>query len=336
MAKHQSKAAKTVDLVKDDNGNYRYPRGWHCIGMSEEFTQDSPHSLEFFGTKLVAYRGEDGEVYVLDGYCPHLGADLGEGCIEGNSIRCAFHAWRWGADGKCDDIPYASNIPAKAVTSVWPVCEQDGIVFVWNDPEQGEPDHEFPKIPQYDDPQWSSWYWAKTIIETNQRELMDNVADVAHFGPVHNAPIKKFDTEFIGHKSIQYMEGSSEELADGGSLKTIATYYGPSRQDCSMKGGPIESYTANLHTAIDEQSFTLWYGVLVKKLPGQSDEDATEIAKSYAEAAAGQFYQDVEIWRGKTFITNPILCDGDGPFNKLRKWYQQFYCDRANVDAQWL
>src|SRR3982074_542004 len=78
----------------------RYARGWHCLGLASNFTA-KPVALNYFGTRLVAYRGADGKVHILDAYCPHMGADLSLGCVEGNSIRCAFHAWRWGADGRC-------------------------------------------------------------------------------------------------------------------------------------------------------------------------------------------------------------------------------------------
>jgi hypothetical protein len=28
---------------------------------------------------------------------------------------------------------------------------------------------------------------------------------------------------------------------------------------------------------------------------------------------------------GASCAKRPVLCEGDGPFHKLRKWYQQFY-----------
>ncbi|HET8704799.1 MAG TPA: Rieske 2Fe-2S domain-containing protein, partial [Pseudomonadales bacterium] len=84
----------------------RYARGWHCIGRIDQYNE-KPVMLNYFGTKLVAYRGASGDLHVLDGYCPHMGADLSMGYVEGDSIRCAMHAWRWGKDGVCDDIPYA-------------------------------------------------------------------------------------------------------------------------------------------------------------------------------------------------------------------------------------
>ena len=43
------------------------------------------------------------------------------------------------------------------------------------------------------------------------------------------------------------------------------------------------------------------------------------------------FAQDVAIWENKIYIPDPLVCDGDGPLHKLRKWYGQFLVDRADV-----
>ena len=43
------------------------------------------------------------------------------------------------------------------------------------------------------------------------------------------------------------------------------------------------------------------------------------------------FERDLEIWKNKTRIDNPLLCEGDSPVYQLRRWYQQFYVDVADV-----
>jgi 3-ketosteroid 9alpha-monooxygenase subunit A len=45
------------------------------------------------------------------------------------------------------------------------------------------------------------------------------------------------------------------------------------------------------------------------------------------------FEQDVRIWRNKTRIDNPLLVEEDGPVYQLRRWYEQFYVDVADVAA---
>jgi len=46
----------------------RFARGWHCLGLAEDFRDGKPHSLNAFGGKLVVWAGEDGKLNVLDAY----------------------------------------------------------------------------------------------------------------------------------------------------------------------------------------------------------------------------------------------------------------------------
>jgi 3-ketosteroid 9alpha-monooxygenase subunit A len=66
-------------------------------------------------------------------------------------------------------------------------------------------------------------------------------------------------------------------------------------------------------------------------MPGLSDEKAAKLAQSYSKIYEVGFLQDVEIWKNKTRIANPLLCDEDGPVYQLRRWYEQFYVDVADI-----
>jgi 3-ketosteroid 9alpha-monooxygenase subunit A len=46
------------------------------------------------------------------------------------------------------------------------------------------------------------------------------------------------------------------------------------------------------------------------------------------------FLQDVEIWKHKSRIDNPLLCAEDGPVYQLRRWYEQFYVDVEDVTEE--
>ena len=46
------------------------------------------------------------------------------------------------------------------------------------------------------------------------------------------------------------------------------------------------------------------------------------------------FEQDVEIWKTKARIDNPLLCEEDGPVYQLRRWYEQFYVDAGKVTRE--
>ena len=139
-------------VIQAEERPERYARGWYVIGSTNSVSH-KPRALNVFGTRLVAYRGkEDGEVHILDAYCPHMGGDLCGGEVKGNSVICPFHLWSWGADGVCDDIPYAKKIPEKAVISSWPVLEKNGLIFVWQDPEGNGP------IPEQEPERLEDWY----------------------------------------------------------------------------------------------------------------------------------------------------------------------------------
>ena len=318
----------------------RYARGWHCIGAPTEYTE-KPVMLDYFGTKLVAYRGEDNQVRVLDGYCPHMGGDLSRGCVEGNSVRCPFHDWRWGADGVCDDIPYAKRIPERAVIKSWPTLEENNLVFVWNDHEGNGPIEEQrpERIDDCFDSEWTPWYLEKMRIDTNCRELIDNMADIAHFGPVHGAPVSKFSNEAEKHIYRQRLEGASERLSEGDKLFSLATYEGPAYMHTymtgKMEGMDVTSRLLVSHVPVHTECFDLRFGVKVKKDPNLSDEENIAMVKSYVEANRIAFFQDVEVWHTKIRVDNPLMCDGDGPIYKLRQWYQQFYTDIDRVPGTW-
>ena len=45
------------------------------------------------------------------------------------------------------------------------------------------------------------------------------------------------------------------------------------------------------------------------------------------EEIVRQVGHDIPIWENKIYRDDPILCDGDGPIAKYRKWFKQFYVE---------
>ncbi|WP_300682932.1 Rieske 2Fe-2S domain-containing protein [Nocardioides sp.] len=330
----------------------RFARGWHCLGLEKDFADGTPHQINAFGQKLVVFAGEDGHVNVLDGYCRHMGADLSQGTVKGNELACPFHDWRWGGDGRCKAIPYARRVPLRARTAAWETMVQDGMLFVWNDPEGNAPDpaQYIPRIEGYGTQEWSDWVWYSTVIEgANCRELIDNNVDMAHFFYVHYSFPTYFKNVFEGHVSAQFMKGEGREdirgkRDSGGARVTIgnsstAAYYGPSFMIDELTyhysdGEDVPSVLINCHYPIDNDSFVLQYGVMVKKEKGVDDATALAMAQRQGDFIRLGFEQDVAIWKTKTRIDNPLLCEEDGPVYQLRRWYEQFYVDVADVTPE--
>ena len=47
------------------------------------------------GDNSYAVCNVDGEIYALDGICPHAGGPLGQGALHGDVITCPWHAWEY-------------------------------------------------------------------------------------------------------------------------------------------------------------------------------------------------------------------------------------------------
>jgi 3-ketosteroid 9alpha-monooxygenase subunit A len=320
----------------------RFARGWHCLGLADEFRDGKPHAVRAFGGKLVVFADSSGGLHVLDGYCRHMGGDLTQGTVKGDQIACPFHDWRWGGDGRCAMIPYARRVPPTARTRSWLTMEQNKQLFVWNDP-QGNPPPEHITIPRIEGafgPGWSNWTWDRVLVEnSNCREVIDNVVDMAHFFYIHFAFPTFFKNVFEGHIASQYLTTRSRPDVESGSnygpeettLRSEASYYGPSYMIDYLwhdyHGMTMESVLINCHYPVTPDSFMLQWGIIVKLPPGISGERGDKIAAKFADFIGLGFGQDVAIWQNKTRIDNPLLCAEDGPVYQLRRWYEQFYTD---------
>ena len=342
-----TKAPGAIREIDTGEVRDRYARGWHCIGTVKEYSDGKPHSIHAFGTKLVVWANDDG-INVLDGYCRHLGGDLSDGEVKDGNIACPFHDWRWGGDGKCKGIPYAKRVPLRAKTRAWTTMTQNGLVFVWHDHEGNPPtdEEQIPYLEEYDSGEWTDWVWNRLEIEgSNCMEIVDNVVDMAHFFYIHYAFPTYFKNVFEGQTATQYLntKGRPDHDPSGGKygdtlLESVASYYGPSFMINPLKqmyGDFVtDAILINCHYPVDQNSFVLMYGLMVKKPTGFDDETATKMAAKIAEFFGEGFLQDVRIWQRKSAIANPLLCEEDGPVYQLRRWYEQFYVDRDKIEPE--
>ncbi|GAA4481831.1 Rieske 2Fe-2S domain-containing protein [Rhodococcus olei] len=343
MTRTQSDEVRVIDAGVAPT---RFARGWHCLGLAKDFADGTPHGIEAFGTKLVVFQDSEGALNILDSYCRHMGGDLSQGTVKGDSVACPFHDWRWGGKGKCTSIPYARRVPPLARTRAWTTLEQDGLLYVWHDPEGNAPtdaDMYIPRIEGALSDEWSDWVWYTTEVDTNCREIVDNIVDMAHFFYVHYSFPTYFKNVFEGQVASQFMRGQAREDARphaAGTPKMLgsrsdASYFGPSFMIDDLtyryEGYDVESVLINCHYPVSPDKFVLMYGIIVKKSDKFTGDAAAEMAKNFGTFIAKGFEQDIAIWKNKTRIENPLLCEEDGPVYQLRRWYEQFYVDVADV-----
>jgi len=155
--------------------------GWYWVLRSKELKKGKIKAVNMLGRELIVYRGDDNVVRIMDAYCPHMGAHLAEGKVDGQGVRCFFHHWKFAEDGALTDIPCQKQHP-KAGINAWPADEKYGMIWLWT----GEtPRHPVPYIPELKDVEEDSTFGNAFEKGCHPNVVMVNAIDEQHFHSVH-------------------------------------------------------------------------------------------------------------------------------------------------------
>lgn len=59
-----------------------FPNGWYRLAASREIKPGKAKHIDCLGENFVVFRSqESNDVFVLDAYCPHMGANIGKNSI---------------------------------------------------------------------------------------------------------------------------------------------------------------------------------------------------------------------------------------------------------------
>jgi phthalate 4,5-dioxygenase oxygenase subunit len=91
-----------------------FRRFWLPVMVPDQLAEPDgePARIRILGEDLVAFRDSNGQIGVLDSFCPHRRAPLYFGRNEECGLRCVYHGWKFSAEGTCVDMP---SEPAESV-----------------------------------------------------------------------------------------------------------------------------------------------------------------------------------------------------------------------------
>ena len=325
--------------------NNRYPlpqpKGWFFAAYSEDLEVGQSRPLTYFGEDMVIFRTERGEVKILEAYCPHMGAHLGRvGRVEGEidpadfattGRNCPFHGWRFNGEGVCEEVPYAKNMPPKVkdqqCLKSWPVQEKNQIIWFWYHPDSAAPEYDVIEIPETaaDHPEWGTAVKYHQRIRTHVQDMAENGADPAHFQYVHgtmDVPVPE-DAVFEGHRRSAVLP--SKMPTPRGVIDGCIEFQnnGPGQSWVKFTG-ICDTLQQACVTPIDDEYVDVNFFFLQKR--GESGEvPKGGVNEAICQNIIQQLREDTPIWEHKKYWNSPLLCDGDGPISKFRKWYSQFY-----------
>ncbi|HET9444725.1 MAG TPA: Rieske (2Fe-2S) protein, partial [Steroidobacteraceae bacterium] len=128
----QGRRTRVRNPVPREGDGGLYSQSWFAVCTSAELAAGAVLGKDFLGGRVVVYRGADGVARVKSAYCLHLGADLSKGSVEGNDLRCPFHHWAYGVDGRCKRTGVGDPAPPGARLFSFPTREKYGVVFAFN------------------------------------------------------------------------------------------------------------------------------------------------------------------------------------------------------------
>lgn len=302
--------------------------GWYAACYSDEIAVGEVKPLRAFGKELAMWRGEDGQVRVIDAYCKHLGAHMAHGGkVAGNRLECPFHAWRYDEQGSVQEIPYARVIPpqAKRPCGGWPTEEGSGFIWIWYHPNGEAPQWERVDFAEVGDPEWTEFDRYDWVVHAPLQFLAENSADLAHFTYVHGtATFPEAEIKFDGIRRTGVVEaklGTPKGEVEG---KITNANIGPGQAWTRFTGISETLLIAGM-TPVDHDKVRVRFAFTQPK--AQAEGPMGGLAKALIRDILKQFDQDKVIWDRQKFVEKALICDGDGPIGDFRRWYYQFYAE---------
>ena len=190
-----------------------FPKNTWYVACSEEELQDQPLGRQICGRRMVFYRDSSGNVAALEDFCPHRGAPLSLGYVEGDLLVCGYHGLKLDCEGKPAEMP-GQDVQRFPCSQRFPAVQRYGFVWIWpGDPALADAS----LIPQLEWAENPGWAYGGGIyhIQADYRLMIDNLMDLTHETYVHSTSIGQkeideapVDTRVEGNHVItsRYME----------------------------------------------------------------------------------------------------------------------------------
>ncbi|MGB3558188.1 MAG: Rieske 2Fe-2S domain-containing protein [Geitlerinemataceae cyanobacterium] len=214
---------------------FSWTKQWYPLAVVDFLDPTRPHSIQLLGKDLVLWRDGSGKWRCFDDACPHRLAPLSEGRVESDgTLLCAYHAWRFDAQGNCVGIPQSKDKSTeakhcanpKSCAIAYPTQERQGLLWVWAESGQ-EAQSESELNPPRLIPELESGSERVVQLFWNIRDLpygwdffMENVSDPAHVPVSHHGIMGSRYTDAKYYDMIRVREMSVE---DGFSYATSPT-----------------------------------------------------------------------------------------------------------------
>src|SRR5581483_3458506 len=150
--------------------------------------------VQILGERLIVFRGRSGRAGLIGEFCPHRSASFYYGRVEDAGMRCAYHGWRFGLDGQCQEMPSEppeSSFASKVRHTAYPCREAGGVIFAYLGPG--------PTPPPLPELEWTllppgHTFISRRVQDCNWFQALEGGIDSSHISFLH-APLDHRDAE---------------------------------------------------------------------------------------------------------------------------------------------
>ncbi|NRB41451.1 MAG: Rieske (2Fe-2S) protein [Pseudomonadales bacterium] len=275
------------------------------VAYRHELNAKKPVKATVMGLDVIVVQNAKGEISVLDGYCPHMGAPLAGGKIVDDCIVCPFHSWTFNTDGqRVNEQGEPLKKQARTIQK-YPVKVVGEYIFAWFDEHQAtaKPFIEIPDLEYSDFHQAAMrpYAFANVSLACAVQIPYENTADATHFETVHHnlyAPRQKpgdygYDPVDKIWFSNVYVEGYTflEKIGIKFTFPHHVKMWGPNNacDDLPFTYSANEKLKRFLPKRWKELSFTIPVRVTILGVPTDSENSLFRMALCFKDHKQSQY-----------------------------------------------
>lgn len=333
---------------------------WYVAAFGSEVSRELlPRIL--LDKRVVLFRTEGGEAVALSDRCAHRAYPLSLGTLEGDTLVCGYHGFRFNTEGDCIEVPSAAKCPKGIGVARYPVLERGPLVWIWlGDPDLADesrlPEQEWLSAPDWEK---SSGYFH---LNSNYVSMHENLLDLTHLSYLHAATFgtpdyaraafksEVGDGHFVLHRDVvpttlpplwakpTGLDGCAtaarivkSEFKSPAFHQVSVRFYDSALPESERKVSQIRT----AHILTPQTNSSCHYFIVHGRDFGQEDERITQfmhenLFKAFNEDVEGMAALE-EVWR----TTDPeemyeFSVGSDGPSVAMRRYLKQ----RADAESQ--
>jgi len=189
------------------------------VALSGDVRKEKTFAATSAGERIALYRGGSGSVYALEDRCAHRQVPLSMGVVEGDVLRCCYHAWAYRGDGRISQVPYLPKNAARPPRGVraYPVREAYGLVFVFPGDPQNAAGTPLPDLPEFDSAKHKTMTFSRTL-NCHYSFMHENLLDMNHQF-LHRGVVGRIKPTLLGYDTGPRSVAARYLFTHGGGKK---------------------------------------------------------------------------------------------------------------------